>query len=166
MTEQIFSSFEIVSISQRALVLPFTLQNRGLARASQACLNLAERERFRTESDVWPHITSPGQGLQGVTAVLALFLMQSYYNCKTRCHLLSFAVIYCHLLSNNSAQCAVDEREIKYFDFRDFGVNSHFFIHAGITVTACKHLQGCVKFFSYICQIIQYDYLLSCTEIG
>ena len=33
---------------------------------------------FASESDVWPHITSPGQGLQGVTAVLALFLMQSY----------------------------------------------------------------------------------------
>ena len=31
LTEQIFSSFEIVSISQRALVLPFTLQNRGLS---------------------------------------------------------------------------------------------------------------------------------------
>ena len=34
---------------------------------------------------------------------------------------LSFIVTYCHLLSNNSAQCAVDEREIKYFDFRTFG---------------------------------------------
>ena len=27
------------------------------------------------------------------------------------------------------------------------------------SVGICKHLQECVKFFSYICQIIQYDYL-------
>ena len=47
--------------------------------------------------------------------------LQRYCKGETRCHLLSLIVIYCHLLSNNSAQCAVDEREIKYFDFRTFG---------------------------------------------
>ena len=49
------------------------------------------------------------------------FLLQRYCKGETRCHLLSLIVIYCHLLSNNIAQCIVDEREIKYFDFRTFG---------------------------------------------
>ena len=55
-----------------------TMQNRGLARASQACLNLAERKRFRGRKNIGPDIRE-FVGRRTRRGVNPSFLPQRYY---------------------------------------------------------------------------------------
>ena len=62
-----------------------TMQNRGLARASQTCLNLAERKRFRGRKNIGPDIRE-FFGRRTRRGVNPSFLTQRYnrYFCRFR----------------------------------------------------------------------------------